>query len=106
MAVELKGRTNGGPGKEAESVKPANLKEHRLDCRCADNRSGKRKAVVVIREFKGNSLPAVFRTEGAASSFIKGPASPGHHVAHRRKRRLERAAQPLRNEADQSPRGL
>jgi len=43
MAVELKGRTIGGPGKEAEIdggyfggyVKPANMKGHR-----ADRRSG------------------------------------------------------------------
>src|SRR5207245_10708081 len=57
MAEELKGRTIGGNGKVAEVdsgyfggyVKPANLKEHRLDRRVRENQSGKRKAVVVIR---------------------------------------------------------
>src|SRR5437899_8422142 len=70
MAVELRGRTIGGEGKVAEIdtgyfggyVKPANLREHRLDRRLAVNQSGKRKAVVIIRERNGNSLPAVFRT--------------------------------------------
>jgi transposase-like protein len=79
MAVELKGRIIGGPGKEAEIdggyfggyVKPANMKADRLDRRFGDNQSGKRKAVVVIRERNGNSLPAVFRSEGQALSFIK-----------------------------------
>jgi len=85
MAVELKGRTLGGPGKIAEVdggyfggyVKPANLKEHRADRRFADNQSGKRKAVVVIRERNGNSLPAVFRSEGAALNFIKTRVAKG-----------------------------
>jgi hypothetical protein len=62
MAVELKGRTIGGPGKVAEVnggyVRPANLKANRVDRRFGDNQSGKRKAVVVIRERNGNSLLA------------------------------------------------
>jgi ISXO2-like transposase domain len=85
MAIELKGRVIGGPGKEAEIdggyfggyVKPANLKANRLDRRFGDNQSGKRKAVVVIRERDGNSLPAVFRSEGAALSFIKARIAKG-----------------------------
>jgi transposase-like protein len=85
MAVELKGRVIGGPGKEAEIdggyfggyVKPANLKEHRADRRLYENQSGKRKAVVIIRERNGNSVPAVFRTEGAALSFIKARIAKG-----------------------------
>jgi hypothetical protein len=79
MAVELKGRTIGGNGKVAEVdtgyfggyVKPANLKERRADRRFSDNQSGKRRAVVIVRERNGNSLPAVFRSEGQALSFIK-----------------------------------
>jgi len=85
MAVELKGRTIGGPGKEAEIdgghfggyVKPANMKVHRTDRRLGENQSGKRKAVVVIRERNGNSLPAVFRTEGAALNFIRSRVAKG-----------------------------
>jgi transposase-like protein len=85
MAVELKGRTMGGAGKAVEIdggyfggyVKPANLRSQRVDRRFGDNQSGKRKAVVVIRERNGNSLPAVFRSEGAALSFIKARIAKG-----------------------------
>src|SRR5215210_5044688 len=71
MAEEMRGRVVGGEGKEAEVdaayfggyVKPANLREHRADRRFAMNQSGKRKAVVVIRERGGETVPAVFRTE-------------------------------------------
>ncbi|MGA3304007.1 MAG: IS1595 family transposase [Methylovirgula sp.] len=85
MADELKGRVLGGEGKVAEVdggyfggyVKPANLKEDRKDRRFTRNQSGKRKCVVIIRERNGNSLPAVFRTEGAALSFIKSRIAKG-----------------------------
>jgi hypothetical protein len=85
MAEELKGRVLGGNGKEAEIdggyfggyVKPANRKENRVDRRLSQNQSGKRKAVVVIRERNGNSLPAVFRAEGQALSFIRSRIAKG-----------------------------
>lgn len=56
MAEEMKGRVVGGEGKEAEIdggyfggyVKPANLKEDRLDRRLSRNQNGKRKVVVII----------------------------------------------------------
>jgi transposase-like protein len=85
MATELRGRVIGGDGKEAEIdsgyfggyVKPANLAADRRDRRFKLNQSGKRKAVVVIRERGGNTLPAVFRTEGQALSFIKKRIAKG-----------------------------
>jgi transposase-like protein len=85
MAEELRGRTLGGEGKVAEVdggyfggyVKPANRKENRVDRRLAHNQSGKRKVVVVIRERNGNSLPAVFKTEGQALSFIRSRIAKG-----------------------------
>ena len=85
MAVELKGRTIGGEGKVAEVdagwfggyVRPANIREHRADRRFAENKSGKRRAVIIIRERDGASLPAVFRSEGAALSFIKARIAKG-----------------------------
>jgi transposase-like protein len=88
MAEEMRGRVVGGEGKVAEVdaayfggyVKPANLREHRADRRLATNQSGKRKAVVVIRERDGNTLPAVFRTEGAALSFIRSRIAKGTQV--------------------------
>lgn len=85
MAEEMKGRTLGGNGKVAEVdggyfggyVKPANHKENRRDRRFACNQNGKRKVVVVIRERGGNSLPAVFRTESQAGSFIRKRLASG-----------------------------
>jgi ISXO2-like transposase domain len=75
----------GGEGKTAEIdsgyfggyVKPANLTEKRKDRRFAQNQSGKRKAVVIIRERNGNSLPAVFRTEGQALNFVRSRLAKG-----------------------------
>jgi transposase-like protein len=85
MAAEMRGRVIGGEGKVAEVdsgyfggyVRPANIANHRLDRRFAMNQSGKRKAVVVIRERDGNTLPAVFRTEGQALNFIRSRIAKG-----------------------------
>jgi transposase-like protein len=85
MAEEMKGRKIGGPGVVAEVdagyfggyVKPANRREDRADRRLGYNQSGKRKAVVIVRERNGKSLPAVFRSEGAALSWIKSRVEPG-----------------------------
>jgi transposase-like protein len=85
MAEELKGRVVGGNGKVAEVdsgyfggyVKPANLKPHRADRRFAENQSGKRKAVIVVRERGGNSIPAVFKSERKALAFIRSHIAPG-----------------------------
>lgn len=81
----MKGRIIGGDGKVAEVdggyfggyVKPSNLAANRVDRRRSSNQSGKRKAVVVIRERNGNSLPAMFRTEGQALSFIRSRVAKG-----------------------------
>lgn len=88
MAEEMKGRTIGGEGKVAEVdggyfggyVKPANLHERRVDRRRWENQNGKRKCVVIVRERNGNSVPAVFRTEGAALSWIKSRVLAGTTV--------------------------
>src|SRR3984893_14581057 len=88
MAEEMRGRTLGGEGKIAEIDggyfggyrKPANLTENRVDRRLARYQTGKRKAVIVIRERNGRSLPAVFRTEGQALSFIRSRIAKGNIV--------------------------
>jgi hypothetical protein len=85
MAEELKGRVVGGDGKVAEVdggyfggyVKPRNLAENRVDRRLSRNQSGKRKVVVIVRERNGNSVPAVFRSEGQAQSWIKARVAKG-----------------------------
>ena len=85
MAEELKGRTVGGEGKVAEVDggyfggyrKPANLAENRVDRRLARNQTGKRKVVVIVRERNGHSVPAVFRSEKQAQSWIKARIAKG-----------------------------
>jgi hypothetical protein len=42
-------------------VKPANLKEKRVDRRFAVNQNGKRKVVVIVPECGGKSVPLLFR---------------------------------------------
>ncbi len=85
MADELRGRVVGGEGREAEidsgyfggHNRPANRREDRKDRRKFENQTGKRKAVIVIRERNGNSIPAVFASESAALSFIRSRIAPG-----------------------------
>ncbi len=85
MAEEMRGRVVGGEGKEAEVdgayfggyVKPANLRENRRDRRLTENKTGKRKVVVVIRERGGRSVTAVFPSEGDAKSWIKSRLGNG-----------------------------
>jgi hypothetical protein len=88
MAEEMKDRVVGGEGKTAEVdggyfggyVKPANIKEKRVDRRFAQNQNGKRKVVVIIRERNGNSAPAVFGSESQAASFIRARIAKGTTV--------------------------
>src|SRR6202166_2560934 len=85
MAAELKGRVIGGEGKIAEVdggyfggyIKPANFRENRRDRRFARNQNGKRKVVVVVRERGGNSIPAVFKSENQAMSFLRSHVAKG-----------------------------
>ena len=84
MASEVRQTAIGGEGKRAEIdggyfggyVKPANRREDRKDRRLRQNRSGKRKVVVVIRERGGRTLPRVFRTEADALNFIRAKIAP------------------------------
>ena len=85
MAEEFKGRKLGGAGKVTETdgayfggyIRPANFKENRRDRRLARNQTGKRQSVIIVRERNGNSLPAVFKSEGAALAWIKSRINPG-----------------------------
>jgi len=72
--VEIDGAYFGG------HVKPANVKAERKDRRLSENQNGKRRAVVIMRERKGKSLPAVFQSEGDAVSMIASRVAPGSTV--------------------------
>ncbi len=61
-------------------VKPANHKENRRDRRLAQNQTGKRRVVVVMRERDGRTLPAVFRSESAALGFIASRVDPATSI--------------------------
>jgi transposase-like protein len=85
MAEEFKGRKVGGTGKVAEVdgayfggyIRPANYAEHRRDRRKLANQSGKRESVIIVRERNGNSVSAVFKSEGAALAWIKSRVDLG-----------------------------
>ena len=51
--------------------KPANKIEDRIDRRAAEEQTGKRRVVVVMRERKGRTLPFVFRKESDAIPTIR-----------------------------------
>jgi transposase-like protein len=85
MASSMKALQIGGEGRTAEidgayfggHVRPSNLALDRVDRRLAENRSGKRKVVVVMRERDGRTLPNVFASEDAAVSFIQRRIAKG-----------------------------
>jgi transposase-like protein len=67
--VEIDGVYVGG------YVKPANYKENRRDRRKAENQTGKRRVVVVMRERNGTTLPFVFKSEDASVETIAARVS-------------------------------
>src|SRR4051795_1696254 len=85
MGSEVRQAPVGGEGKKVEidggffggHVRSTNRKENRRDRRLRENQSGKRKAVVVIRERGGNTLPGVFRSEVEALNFIRRQVQSG-----------------------------
>lgn len=66
--VEVDGAYFGG------YQKPANYKADRIDRRRAENQTGKRRVVVVMRERGGRTLPFVFKSEAQSIETI------GHYV--------------------------
>ena len=72
--VEIDGAYFGG------YVKPANRKADRVDRRLAENRTGKRQVVIVMREKRGIALPFVAKSEAAAVATIAQRIVPGSVV--------------------------
>lgn len=72
--VEVDGGYFGG------YVKPANLKENRRDRRFGENKSGKRRVVVVMRERNGKTLPFVAASEDAGVPVIRNRVANGSTI--------------------------
>ncbi|HEY3777612.1 MAG TPA: IS1595 family transposase [Rhizomicrobium sp.] len=85
MAAEFKGRKIGGTAKVAEvdgayfggHVRPANLHAHGRARDYINAQQRKRQSLVIIRERNGNSVPAIFKSEGAALAWIKSRVEKG-----------------------------
>jgi transposase-like protein len=85
MAAEMKDATLNGEIEVDGAyfggyVRPENRKEDRKDRRLKENRSGKRKVVVVMRERKGKTLPFVFGSEDESLSTIRARVQAGSVV--------------------------
>src|SRR5918994_5070431 len=72
--VEVDGCHIGG------HVRQENRKADRKDRRLAENQSGKRRVVVVMRERQGRTLPFVVRSEDEATPIVAKRAQPGSIV--------------------------
>lgn len=85
MASEVKGLLLGGVGTTSEvdgayfggHVHPDNMKCDRKDRRLVENRTGKRKCVVTIRQRGGRSIAKSFASEDAANGFIRAHLASG-----------------------------
>ena len=85
MASSVKGLQIGGEARVTETygsyfgghVRSEKRAADRVDRRRAENRSGKRRVVVVMRERDGRTLAQVFAGEGAAVPAIRQRIAPG-----------------------------
>ncbi|MFX0543168.1 IS1595 family transposase [Roseovarius sp. S4756] len=73
--VEVDGAAFGG------HVRPANLREQRIDRRRLANRSGKRRVVVVLRQRGGRTLTRTFLREALGVDFARERIEPGSVVS-------------------------
>lgn len=73
--VEVDGASFGG------HVRPANLREDRVDRRRLSNRSGKRRVVVVLRQRAGRTVTRTFLREAQGVDFARERVVPGSMIA-------------------------
>jgi transposase-like protein len=73
--VEVDGAAFGG------HVRPANLREQRVDRRRLGNRSGKRRVVVVLRQRGGRTLTRTFLRDAQGVDFARERVAPGSVVS-------------------------
>jgi transposase-like protein len=69
--VEIDGAYFGG------NIKPANKKAERIDRRTAENQTGKRQVVAVVRERDGRTLPFIVAKESDAAPLIRQHVASG-----------------------------
>lgn len=72
--VEIDGAYFGG------TIRQENNVEQRIDRRLARHQTGKRRAVVVMRERRGKTLPMVFKSEAESVRTIAERVAPGAKV--------------------------
>jgi transposase-like protein len=72
--VEIDGAYFGG------KIRPANLKENRIDRRLAENQNGKRRVVVALRQRGGRTLPFVTTSEAHGAYIAPRIVSKGSHI--------------------------
>ena len=85
IASSVKALRIGGEGRVAEidgawfggHVRPENLAAERIDRRLAENQSGKRRVVVVMRERGGRTVPQVSSSEEAVVPTIRARIAQG-----------------------------
>lgn len=73
--VEVDGDAFGG------HVRPANLREERVDRRPLGNRSGKRRVVVVLRQRGGRTITRTFLRESQGVDFVREQTASGTVVS-------------------------
>lgn len=76
-APELSGEVHVDGMYTGGHVKPENKKAERVDRRLAEEQTGKRQVVVVIREVGGRTLPFVVPRESAALGLIRANVASG-----------------------------
>lgn len=74
-AVEVDGAAFGG------HARPANAREDRVDRRLLENRSGKRRVVVALRQRGGRTLTRTFLREAEGVGFARERVEPGSVVS-------------------------
>jgi hypothetical protein len=73
--VEVDGAAFGG------HVRPANLREERVDRRLSGNRSGKRRVVVVLRQRGGRTVTRPFLREAQGVDLARDRIAPGSVIS-------------------------
>ena len=98
--VEVDGCYVGG------AVRPENRKEDRKDRRLTENKSDKRRVVIVARERCGRTITTVTKTEADGLAFVESVVSPNTTIHADEAAHWDTAARKIRHEAHQPSRSL